>query len=902
MGQQQQQQQQQRQAQTEDMRFERIMGHRQGQETETVEEMPDVPRQNDETRPSAAMAKDSEEYLPAETRERSRPAAEGEEDAGVADEGTGVSGTEQKETEVETLVNITSRLVLDSKGKSRFIGESSPLAFLGSVRKDVERRYGPSSFTRDREQNVISDGVSLPGRPIPFQAQLPSRQVADVLVEAFFKHVHVLQPVFSRDGFWKKYEEMWKDPNSMGRVWYCHMNLILALGCLFKDPTPGLDADGIKSEGKQTAERAVLFYETARTLMDEVYESGEFHCVQASILAALYLITAGQRNGCWTFVGIAIRVSQSFGLHRKAGSQSVRDDGIDGANSEMRKRVWWTLYALETYIASTLGRPIAIRYEDCDVEWPVVPESSSGDPIEPEPLRSLFILHTAKLATVVDEIMRRIYPARQTESTMDVVKDIARHIRKFSTELPEELRPVNHRCGGVREEDMPMRMVCQLQLERFWAIMLLTRPVFFRYVNDGGKKAELKEYAHSCVFVARKYIELAWDQHSRNLLHRRQFYIVQVLFAASVITLFDFSVRVVRCSDAEMEFVLAIVDRATGLMRYCGEWDAIARKACGIVERFREAVIGIRARKRGRPGSSESSGSGNSEGERRGAGPPEKTQEGGGGASGGGPAKPSQLQQGLTEAAGSGTGGMGSGTAGEHRRQRSREAPGSPRSHWHYTYAHRQEPSTESNATAYTTTSTASTTSSASRSTTGTTAGHGTASIAPWNKKHGMNLQYASHAWSSPELESHLHLPTTSTNNSPEAALSVGSPGSGTGTGVSPQTLPETLAALNLDTWFPELHGMEYDRIYARYNDRDPNLQKMQEDWEGDVDQKMEESEEEERESESEREVEAFHRMMEEFERGEGPSTQAGEGVGKGMGGGSGFGGPLGLAQSLGWA
>ncbi|ODQ55780.1 hypothetical protein SAICODRAFT_69103 [Saitoella complicata NRRL Y-17804] len=893
MGQQQQQQ---------DTRFERFMRTERSEE----EQMPDVPEvQGDETRPRAAMANEPKEFFPAATREHSRTEAEGEEEQGGEGEGTGVRETQQKEGEVENLVNVTSRLVLDSKGKARFLGESSPLAFLGSVRKDVERRYGPSSFTRDTAQNVISDGVSLPGRPIPFQAQLPSRQVADVLVEAFFKHVHNLQPVFSRDGFWKKYEDMWKDPNSMGRVWFCHMNLILALGCLFKDPTPGLDADGIKEEGKQTAERAVLFYETARTLMDEVYESGEFHCVQASILAALYLITAGQRNGCWTFVGIAIRVAQGFGLHRKAGSESLQDDGIDGANPEMRKRVWWTLYALETYIASTLGRPIAIRYEDCDVEWPVVPESPNGDAIEPEPLRSLFILHTAKLATVVSEIMRRVYPARHTESMMDVIKDIAGHIRKYSTELPEELRPVNHRCGGVREEDMPMRMVCQLQLERFWAIMLLTRPAFFRYVGEGGKRAELKEYAHSCVFVARKYIELAWDQHARDLIHRRQFYIVQVLFAASVITLFDLSVRIIRCPEAEAESILAIVDRATGLMRYCGEWDVIAWKALGIVERFRDALVAIRARKRGRPGSSESSGSGSSEQKRKGTGPPEKTQKGGTGPGGsGGPAETAQWQQRFPEAAaGSDTG--GNGNAGEHRRWRSREAPHSPRSHRHYTYTHRQEPSTGSNASAYTTTSTASTRSSASASTTGRAAGNGTASIAPWDKKHGVNLQYASHAWNSPELEPYLHLPTTINNDNPEVALSVGSSGPETGTAVSPQTLPEILAALNLTTWFPELHGMEYDRIYARYNDRDPNLQRMQGGWEGDVDvdmeMDMEESEAEERERA--REVEVFHRMMEEFERGEGPRGQGGEeGVGMGVGIGSEFQGPLGLAQSLGWA
>ncbi|KAF5372207.1 hypothetical protein D9758_005086 [Tetrapyrgos nigripes] len=85
--------------------------------------------------------------------------------------------------------------------------------------------------------------------------------------------------------------------------------------------------------------------------------------VQMFILTALYLkgVTARPNSG-WVLTGIAIRVAQERGVHRRN-----TDNSQPTAESELWKRAFWMLLTLDTRLSSFFGRPRATSWQDFDL-------------------------------------------------------------------------------------------------------------------------------------------------------------------------------------------------------------------------------------------------------------------------------------------------------------------------------------------------------------------------------------------------------------------------------------------------------------------------------------------------------------------------------------------------------
>ncbi|THU82328.1 hypothetical protein K435DRAFT_844426 [Dendrothele bispora CBS 962.96] len=123
----------------------------------------------------------------------------------------------------------------------------------------------------------------------------------------------------------------------------------------------------------------------------------------------------------WVLSGIAIRLAQAAGLHRRKSSSSSRgfkagpSPGTDAktngggerptnasgpglgpshtAESELWKRVFWVLIFMDTFISSWFGRPRAISWHDFDIEpliecddeyWPGEPATLSTSTVSPQ--------------------------------------------------------------------------------------------------------------------------------------------------------------------------------------------------------------------------------------------------------------------------------------------------------------------------------------------------------------------------------------------------------------------------------------------------------------------------------------------------------------------------------------
>ncbi|KAF2001588.1 hypothetical protein P154DRAFT_384748, partial [Amniculicola lignicola CBS 123094] len=89
--------------------------------------------------------------------------------------------------------------------------------------------------------------------------------------------------------------------------------------------------------------------------LDEVVAYQDMRSVEVLLLLSIHSLRAPRGPGAWSYVGIAMRLCISLGLHRKQ-----RRRGKSFADAEMCKRVFWVTYCLDRQVSIILGRPFAI--------------------------------------------------------------------------------------------------------------------------------------------------------------------------------------------------------------------------------------------------------------------------------------------------------------------------------------------------------------------------------------------------------------------------------------------------------------------------------------------------------------------------------------------------------------
>jgi Fungal specific transcription factor domain len=163
---------------------------------------------------------------------------------------------------------------------------------------------------------------------------LPPRRTADHLVDLYFKYVHTLYPWLHEPSFRAQYESVWALPSTSNEddpLFYCLLNLVLALGCQFST----LFESSIHSGD--------TFFNRAKTLLGfSIFDVGTLQVVQALLLMGGYLQSTNRPNRCWNVLGMGIRVAQGLGLH-------IDRHTADFVERETRRRVWWGCVLMDRY-------------------------------------------------------------------------------------------------------------------------------------------------------------------------------------------------------------------------------------------------------------------------------------------------------------------------------------------------------------------------------------------------------------------------------------------------------------------------------------------------------------------------------------------------------------------------
>ncbi|EXL40433.1 hypothetical protein FOCG_17055 [Fusarium oxysporum f. sp. radicis-lycopersici 26381] len=123
-------------------------------------------------------------------------------------------------------------------------------------------------------------------------------------------------------------------------------------------------------EGGYTTRKAACksFFQKTRLLYDFDYESDRLIVIQALLLMTYWYETPDDQKGTWHWMGMAISLAYTIGLHRNAGLTSMTP-----AKQKLRKRIWWSCCMRDRLIALGMRQPSRIKDEDFDV--PMLEES-----------------------------------------------------------------------------------------------------------------------------------------------------------------------------------------------------------------------------------------------------------------------------------------------------------------------------------------------------------------------------------------------------------------------------------------------------------------------------------------------------------------------------------------------
>lgn len=92
--------------------------------------------------------------------------------------------------------------------------------------------------------------------------------------------------------------------------------------------------------------------------------------VQARLAQCLYLASHSRLNHCWTLFGTTAHLALALGIHRRRFGE-LGSSLVDFVDLECRKRTFWCMYNLDTYLSAALGRPRSFHDDDIDQDLPV---------------------------------------------------------------------------------------------------------------------------------------------------------------------------------------------------------------------------------------------------------------------------------------------------------------------------------------------------------------------------------------------------------------------------------------------------------------------------------------------------------------------------------------------------
>ncbi|KAK2010940.1 fungal-specific transcription factor domain-containing protein [Colletotrichum eremochloae] len=302
---------------------------------------------------------------------------------------------------------------------------SSRLYFIGTEFSNLN--YLVRQRSHRPGQNVLHFGSHpMPPRmsSVPPEAlELPTKALADDLVEAYFVHVNRGVPIVDESQFMRKYNNVDSGSDTIPSrpLSLLLLNSILLVGAHVLSPQRE-DVKALKP----------VFFKRAKALFDCRFEQHREAYLQSALLLTWQCDDLEDVvSNSWYWVGCAVRTAFGMGMHRDATPSS-----LNIMDKLLWTRLWWTLYQFDVLVAMAHGRPQAINLDDSDV--PMIEEHHLTGTPEAE---TTFVIQHTRLCIIFSKAMRKRVALRSTaEDRAKATREADAALAELVTNLPDRLQ------------------------------------------------------------------------------------------------------------------------------------------------------------------------------------------------------------------------------------------------------------------------------------------------------------------------------------------------------------------------------------------------------------------------------------------------------------------------------
>ncbi|KIV89326.1 hypothetical protein, variant [Exophiala mesophila] len=286
---------------------------------------------------------------------------------------------------------------------------------------------------------------------------LPSLDVSLYYLQSVKFRTNPLFYLFDEHEFTKSVHEFYKSPLLYARakpIWFIQYLVIMALGKALVSRSQPAASQNVTSAGSHLLTRALRLLPDITHLAEEPIDATEILCA-----IALYLQSIDHRCAAHIYIGQALRMAQSYGLHK------VMQPGVGSEQLiERCRRLWWTVYMLDRRFSSSYGVPAALHDEDITVPVPTAGEGADEGAIA----RKLYV----KICQLQGRVISTVYSSRGELNKTFVTR--TRAVLKGIAGLSAELKKFSDSCFGEVS-----RIAAHVNLAYHQCILVTSRPVLF---------------------------------------------------------------------------------------------------------------------------------------------------------------------------------------------------------------------------------------------------------------------------------------------------------------------------------------------------------------------------------------------------------------------------------------
>ncbi|KAJ5499316.1 hypothetical protein N7453_008367 [Penicillium expansum] len=372
-------------------------------------------------------------------------------------------------------------------GDVGFLGPSSTWAYTRQVIVDIQQHFNHPSIPEiplHVDGNAYMFNLSDAGDTPFTKAELPSLDYALYLMNTVQFHIAQLYHLFDQksfmDGLYQFYDCTVPEP-PRSKLWYIQYLLIISFGKSFlmqktaKEPPSGVVFFA----------RAIKLLPDIQGLYDDPLLSMEILCA-----ASLYLQCLDHRNLAYVYLGIALRMALTQGLHREVDLEASDEE------SERYRSIWWTLYILDRRFSSLMGTPISINDADVTMGLP-----NSG--ILHQRCRTLG-MHV-RLSRIISNVLDSVYGSdgRLNQSFIKSVQEVLRSLAALAPDLERQFK-----LNGSSGEPIS-RATGTLHLCYHQCVILATRPLLVHILFQRLSTSNNHTFTDPIIALTRKCFEAA---------------------------------------------------------------------------------------------------------------------------------------------------------------------------------------------------------------------------------------------------------------------------------------------------------------------------------------------------------------------------------------------------------